>query len=104
MGARTILTTLFSILIALYIASHSTLISGISPFLYTVLLTLIFALFLAILIFIYNEPNRRLKKIQFAILVVAIVIGIYCAKRIDDSFIKAPSRFYYQSSTFIRFF
>jgi len=99
MKANTILTTFLSILIGLYITFHFTLFSGMNPFLDKISLAIIIAILIWNLVLILREKNKKIKLIQLSILVLAIVFGLYKAKKSFDSFTGENPRIYHQTDT-----
>lgn len=99
MKFKTILNIFFSILIGLYFPLYHTLFAGMSYFLTQILSAFVFLICILNIVSIYREPNKKIQIIQFIILFLAIIIGLYKANSIADSYNQENPRIYYQKET-----
>ncbi|TMM51447.1 hypothetical protein FEE95_21860 [Maribacter algarum] len=97
MKIKTIINLVFSIIVGLYLALHSTFISGMNPHLEKLLSAGIFLICILIIVSIYTEPNKKLQIIQVIILISAMAIGLYLHAKASDSINGENPRIYYQT-------
>ncbi|MEO9892044.1 hypothetical protein [Aurantibacter sp.] len=97
MKIKTIINVVFSIIVGLYLALHSTFISGMNPHLEKLLSAGIFLICILIIVSIYTESNKKLQIIQVTILISAMLIGLYIHAKTSESLNGENPRIYYKS-------
>ena len=97
MKIKTLINVVFSIIVGLYLASHSTFISGMNPHLEKLLSAGIFLICILTIVSIYTEPNKKLQIIQVTILISAMLIGLYLHAKASESLNRENPRMYYET-------
>lgn len=96
MNSRTLLITVFSLLIGTFIALYVSFFSGMHPLLGNILVVVMIGLFLWSMLLLVREPNKTVRGLQFLILVLAIGLGVCQAKASLETLPHENPRRYFQ--------